>query len=130
MSENPTSNEKFSMSVSSEEIYNNTVSLLRDVSSLNSEELSEKYSEYKKMFPKLYNMCLTDPDQKNIMINLVKMLNIRDSAKDGSKSIFEANVMAGEYIAKKYMYPIVGEPSPQKKVDALNKILKSSENKE
>lgn len=116
----------YSMSVPSQEIYNTTIELLNDVHVLNSEQLSEKYREYKKMFPKLYNMCLNDPDQKHIVENLNMMLSIRESTITGKKSTFESNVIVGEYVAKKYLYPTIGEPTPQKKVEALNKIIKGT----
>ena len=55
------------------------------------------------------------------------MLDLREEVSTGLKSEIEANVQISEYMAKKYVYPQMGEPSKEQKKDALRKILHSKQ---
>ena len=103
------------------EILETCEKIKEDVDSLTSKELSQKYRQFQKTFPKFYELLLQN--EPGLFEQLKLQLSIRDEINDGSKSELEANVQLGDLYGKKYVYPITGEPSTKEKKDALRKII-------
>jgi hypothetical protein len=104
-----------------EEILETCEKIKIDVDILTTKELSKKYYEFKKTFPKFYELLLLN--EHGLYEQLIIQLNIRDDINSGSKTELEANVQIGDFYGKKYVYPITGEPTTKEKKDALRKII-------
>jgi hypothetical protein len=122
-------NDVFSMDIDANEIYIVVCQLLKDIKKMNSTDLKEKYAAFEKKFPKVYNACISDPDHDSIKETMSYMLNKREYVKKGEISTFESNVHVGEYMAKKHIYPVVGEPTKNQKSEALHKLMRAEEKK-
>jgi len=114
------------MNVSKDEIYNTCVNIMTDARVLTNHDLQNKYYDFKEKFLKLYEMCAyaADADKPYILGELKKLLNIREEVISGTKEEIAANVQVGEYVAKKHLYPVIGEPTMEQKKVALKKIIK------
>jgi hypothetical protein len=106
---------------SKKEILETCEKIKNDVDILTAKELSQKYREFHKTFPKFYELLLQN--EQGLYEQLKLQLNIRDEINSGSKSELEANVQLGDLYGKKYVYPITGEPTTKEKKDALRKII-------
>jgi len=109
------------MNTSKDIIYSNASNLISDLDNLTLEEVEKKYSEFRIDFPKVYDLCLNS--DSTTLPNLRLMLKIREEVKTNSKSEIEANVQVSEFFAKKYVYPKTGEPSLERKKEAIQKIM-------
>ena len=70
-------------------------------------------------FPKLYYSCMT-PDFNMNTLNM--MLNYRTKAETENIPDMVRDVTIGESKAKKYLYPVVGEPTIDQKKKAARKV--------
>ncbi len=115
------------MNYSKEEIYNTAIAIMDDLDKLNAQELEQKYMWFKEHFFKLYDTCITimPEEREKTLMELKVLLNIRDQRKAGTISNIESNVQVTEYMAKKYVYPIVGEPTKEQKREAIRKIIQA-----
>lgn len=115
------------MNYSKEEIYNTAVAIMDDLDKLNAQELEQKYMWFKEHFFKLYDTCITimPEEREKTLRELNVLLGIRDQRKAGTISNIESNVQVTEYMAKKYVYPIVGEPTKEQKKEAIRKIIQA-----
>lgn len=104
-----------------DEILRDILNIQRDLDVLTRVELDAKYIEFKRTFPKFYEKCLLN--EKSTFNEIKMMLDLREEVSTGTKSEIEANVQISEHMAKKYVYPQMGEPSVQQKKDALRKII-------
>lgn len=114
---------KFSMDTPAKDILITSSNIIKDREILNTQDLQTKYADFKTQFPKLFDICSTDPDVDSIKKNLINLLRIRESVKKGDKSTIEGNIAAGEFIAEKYVYPTI-KPTEEDKLRAYNKIMK------
>ncbi len=108
------------MDWSDEDILKNYENINNDKHILTQNDLDEKYKDFKKTFPKMYETILTNDHSYE---HLKNMLSIRSKMKSKNISNVAGNVQAGEYLSRQYLYPVVGEPSLEQKKEALQKIL-------
>jgi hypothetical protein len=107
-----------------QEILDTLRKVQEDSDKLCTSDLDTKYLEFKRTFPRFYDKCLlNEPGTYN---EIKMMLDVREKMSTGSVSEIEANVQISEYMAKKYVYPQMGEPTKEQKKDALRKIINSS----
>ena len=93
--------------------------LRKDCVYLRESEIESKYADFKEKFPKLYYTTLTP----NFNINMLEnMLNYRNRAKEENIPDLVRDVTIGEEMAKKYLYPVVGEPTIEQKKKAAKKV--------
>ena len=116
------------MNLQKEYIYETSKKLIEDLHILTNNEIEEKYKDFKEKLPKLYEMCIKN--EPNTLKELSILLNIREERKENKKTEIESNVQVSEYMAKKYVYPITGEPTLEQKKIALKKIVKDAVKKE
>jgi hypothetical protein len=86
---------------------------------LTEKDIQIKYKEFMEKFPKLYYSCMT-PDFNMNTLNM--MLNYRTKAETENIPDMVRDVTIGESIAKKYLYPVVGEPTIDQKKKAARKV--------
>jgi hypothetical protein len=118
------------MEVSKYEILKTASELVIDIDNLTMNEIEEKYLSFKQKFPKLYQIIIQGPilgkTNNQIISELSIILGIREEVKSGLKDGISANVQVGEYMAKQYLYPVIGTPTIEQKKNALDKIVKGS----
>ena len=86
---------------------------------LTEKSVQAKYSEFIEKFPKLYYTCITpDFDFKTFHT----MLKYRNKAEQDNIPDLVRDVTIGETMAKKYLYPVVGEPTIEQKKKAAAKV--------
>jgi hypothetical protein len=113
------------MEWSKKKIIDTVESFQYDVCTKTTDEIEDKYDEFKQMFPKLYWTCL-DPNFN--LEELIGLLNIRDEASRNNTPDLVRDTTIGEHYAKKYVYPVVGEPTiEEKKIAARKAVLKSEQ---
>lgn len=97
-----------------------TVKVLRqDAQTLTESDINDKYSEFKEKFPKLFYMALTP----NFNVgHLEGLIDYRDKSSRDNVSDLERDIFIGEAFAKKYLYPVVGEPTIDQKKKAAKKV--------
>lgn len=120
------------MNTPREEIEKTVKQLLKDVYTHTPVELEAKYKDFKENFFRLYTKCLetTPATVPQTLKELNTFLNIRDEVLSGKKSSLEANVQVGDYMGKKYVYPITGEPTKEQKLEYIKKAVQESAKKE
>ena len=64
----------------------------------------EKYSEFQKEYPSLYNMCLSDSYDSNQMLFFLSKLK---EVEDNETSAHDASVNIGTMLVDKYVKPFV-----------------------
>lgn len=107
------------MDWSSEKIVKTVEEIRDDFLDLTEIELNSKYSEFKKLFPKLYYTCM----EKNFNITELKgLLEFRDKSSKENKPDIVRDATVAEHYSKKYLYPVVGEPTMEQKKEAGKKI--------
>lgn len=117
--------ETYSIEIDYKYIYTTAINIIKDSQTMSSDDLLEKYSEFQKKIKKLYELCITDPD--GVPYILAKMLQERENMKTGKESVLNTNVKIGEFVAQKFMYPHVAEPTLEQKREALSKIVSNKE---
>ena len=95
--------------------------LRHDYLYMTEEEIFEKYKDFKEFFPKLFYTCL-EPNFNSQ--ELKNMLEFRDQAKVTQTPDLIRDTKVGEYMAQKYLYPVVGEPTMDQKKEAAKKVAK------
>jgi hypothetical protein len=109
------------MDWSKDKIISNIETLRKDSLYLKESEVKEKYSEFIEKFPRLYSLSI----EPNFDIKSIEMmLNFRQKAIDENMPDMVRDVTIGEELAKRYLYPVVGEPTINQKRDAAKKIAK------
>jgi len=114
------------MDISKEQIVEKVREILRDRDQLTKLEMETKYKEFMEAFPRLYltTMDANSSEDVGVLIShLNYMLGVRENIIKGNKTPINANVIVSEHMAKKYVYPITGEPTTKQKEEALCKIL-------
>jgi hypothetical protein len=94
--------------------YNECINIIEDKKKLNHNELTEKWDNFKKKFPQLYQMLtITDP----VDLNMLKFFcDTAEKQKNLSKEEqLENEFEIGDTLAKKYIYDKFPEPSEQQK---------------
>ena len=107
------------MDWSTTKILDEVKKLRSDSLTLTESQIESKYSEFKEKFPKLYYTALT-PNFNYVMFE--NMLNYRNKAERDNIPDLVRDVTIGEEMAKKYLYPVVGEPSIKEKKKAAKKV--------
>ena len=107
-------------------IVSNINNIFTDRDLLTSDEINEKYAQFKEKFPKLFEAALEYENKEEFLHELDNMLRIR-STRSTKTSEIATNVSIGEHFGRKYIYPLVGEPSQAQKTVALQKIIKEDE---
>ena len=98
-----------------------TIELLSsDSKNMTESNIKEKYSEFIEKFPKLYYSSL-DPNFD--LRSLKTMLNYRQKAEDENIHVLVRDITIGEELSKKYLYPVVGEPTNEQKAKAMKKVV-------
>ena len=54
------------------------------------------------------------------------LLDIREEVLEGKKETIASNIQVSEYYAKKYLYPVTGEPSTERKKKEIERIVKEN----
>jgi hypothetical protein len=97
-----------------------TVKELRDdANTMPERDIKAKYDTFIEKFPKLYYTCIAPNFD---MKTLETMLQYRNKADNENIPNLVRDVTIGETMAKKYLYPVVGEPSIQQKKEAAAKV--------
>ena len=109
------------MDWNSEKILETVDNLRKDYLYLNENDIMTKYEEFKTLFPKLFYTCLEPSFNHQELKN---MLEFRDQAKNSHTPDLVRDTKVGEYMAKKYVYPVTGEPSLEEKKEAAKKVAK------
>lgn len=112
--------------------YSECLNIMNDKKQLNHSQLSEKWENFKKKFPKLYEM-LTLND--SIDMNLLKFLcdTAEKQQKLSKDEQIETDFEIGDKLADKYIYDKFPEPSPQQKEfikETLRKKINDQEKNE
>lgn len=107
------------MDLSNEEILTLVDSLRLDSKTMNESGIKLKYADFIEKFPKLYYLALTPGFNKVMLTN---MLNYRTKAKKENIPDLVRDVTIGEEMAKRYLYPVVGEPTIKQKKEAAKKV--------
>jgi len=94
-------------------------SVRKDSLYLTERDIQTKYSEFIEKYPKLYYTCIT-PDFDFKTFNT--LLEYRDKAEKDNIPNLVRDVTVGETMAKKYLYPVVGEPTIEQKKKAASKV--------
>lgn len=102
-----------------EEIINTVETIRKDSTNLTEQQIKVKYETFIEKFPKLYYTCIT-PEFS--MATLKTMLSYRTKAKVDNIPDMVRDVTIGETMAKKYLYPVVGEPTVEQKKKAAGKV--------
>lgn len=109
--------------------YNECINIIEDKKKLNHNELTEKWDNFKKKFPQLYQM-LTITD--TVDLNMLKFFC--DTAEKqqmlSKEEQLENEFEIGDTLAKKYIYDKFPEPSQQQKEyikETLRKKLNNNE---
>lgn len=98
----------------------------KDSMVLTERDIKVKYGEFIEKFPKLYYTCI-EPNFDFNTFNI--MLGYRDKAEMDNIPDLVRDVTIGETMAKKYLYPVVGEPSIEQKKQAAVKVSEKYYNK-
>lgn len=107
------------MDWSSEKILEEVESIHRDSGRLTLEEVEERHAEFKERFQKLfYAAAAPNFDAKELRW----LLGVRDTAAAKGTPDIVRDTQVGEYYAKRYVYPITGEPSIADKKKAAKKV--------
>lgn len=109
------------MDWSKEKILSTVRELREDYLYMSEKDIEKKYADFKKDLGSLYLMVLTPTFNETILINL---LEYRDKAKRENIPDMVRDVSVAEAISKKYLYPVVGEPSLADKKKAAKIIAK------
>lgn len=112
------------MDISKDTIYETCMSIINDRSTMTTQELDIIYFEFSEKFRKLYETCKAEQDITSLKKELKILLSIRQEVISGFKDTISANVQVGEYMAKQHLYPIVGEPSKERKKKEIARIVK------
>ena len=107
------------MDWNTETILDTVKKLRHDCVYLKESEIESKYSEFKDNFPKLYYTTLTPNFNMTMLEN---MLKFRNKAEQENIPDLVRDVTIGEEMAKKYLYPVVGEPTVEQKKKAAKKV--------
>lgn len=107
------------MDWTAEKIIETVEQLRKDSCYKNGDEVMEIYSEFREKFPKLFYTCL-NPDFN--MNELQGLLKIRDNAKSKGVSDIIRDTQVGEVYAKRYVYPVIREPTISEKKNAAKKV--------
>lgn len=103
-----------------EKILDTVESLRKDAREMNERSVHEKYGVFKEKFPKLFYSSL-DPNFN--IPTLEKLLDYRDKSEKDNVPTLVRDTAVSEEFAKKYLYPVVGEPSLEDKKKAARKIV-------
>jgi hypothetical protein len=109
------------MDWTSERIIATARDIYRDSGRKTLEEVETEYAEFKENFQKLFYAC-TAPNFN--FQELEMLLRIRDNASRNGTPDIVRDTQVGEHYAKRYVYPITGEPSLEEKKKAAKKIAK------
>jgi hypothetical protein len=97
-----------------------TVGELRyDYVTMTERDIRSKYAVFIEKFPKLYYTCI-DPNFD--MKTLDTLLQYRNKAENENIPNLVRDVTIGETMAKKYLYPVIGEPTIEQKKKAAAKV--------
>ena len=107
------------MDWSTDKIVLTVTELKNDSVVLSEKSIRDKYSEFIERFPKLYYTCISPEFNIN---TLRAMLDYRNKAETENIPNLVRDVTMGETMAKKYLYPVVGEPSIEQKKKAAAKV--------
>lgn len=109
------------MDWTSKKIMDTVENLRKDSCYKNGDELVGIYGEFRDQFPKLFYTCL-EPDFN--MQELGNLLKIRDNATKENTPDIVRDTTVGEFYAKRYVYPVTGEPTLEEKKKATKKVAK------
>jgi hypothetical protein len=113
------------MNWSNQDITNSFYGIIRDAKNLNSEELSDKYVDFKESFSKLYSVAIDAVvnDRVQDANNMLQiMLDARKKMQDGKMTKLTTDMFVGNQLGKKYIYPKTNNPSQEDYMQAFNKI--------
>lgn len=114
------------MDWSTDKIIETVKDIRKDSNILTEQAVKTKYSVFIEKFPKLYYTCTTPNfDFKTFYT----MITYRNKAESENIPNLVRDVTIGETMAKKYLYPIVGEPTVEQKKNAAAKVAEKYYNK-
>lgn len=93
----------------------------RDSGRKSLEEVEEEYKEFKEKFQKLFYACIAPGFN---MQELEWLLGVRDNAAAKGTPDIVRDTHIGEHYARRYVYPVTGEPSLDEKKKAAKKVAK------
>ena len=102
-----------------QDIINSVKEIRKDSEYLSEQQMKEKHAQFIEEFPKLYYTCISPSFSYDM---LTSMLRYRKKAKDENIPDLVRDATIGEEMAKKYLYPVVGEPTLEQKKEAAKKV--------
>lgn len=114
------------MDWTSERILETVKNIHRDSGRKTIEEVEEEYKEFKENFQKLFYASIAPNFNFR---ELEWLLNVRDNATAKGVPDIVRDTHIGEHYAKKYVYPVTGEPSLNDKKNAAKKVAEKYINK-
>ena len=114
------------MNLNSEYIINTFYSYQLDKTFKTEDELNEKYLEFRRKYPKIYDNFVNGLFTVEKFKQLLSIHNniYNNTAGTHKKKNFESSAKISETLAKEYLYPVYGEPSQQDKNKARLKAMK------
>lgn len=97
-----------------------------DKKSLSKNDIQIKYKDFKDKYPKLFLSMLDGIFNKQQFMELVDIRRKTFAAnknKNHKIKKFESDINVSEHLARKYLYPVMGEPSEKQKREAYKKSL-------
>lgn len=114
------------MNQNQENIRSDFLGIANDNLSLTPDQLTEKYKDFKQSFPKLFQIASETTNIDESMRILDMMLANREKQKDGTLSKTNSDMVVGNQLGKKFIYPITGMPTQKEFTRATKKIIKKS----
>jgi hypothetical protein len=112
-----------------EDIRKNFHGVIKDSKNLSSEQLENKYSEFKHRFDKLYQIAIYSVTTGTVQQSLQKlemMLKARENMQSGKASKMSTDMFVGNFLGKEYIYPLTQNPSAEDYKRAIDTITKKA----
>lgn len=93
------------------EQYNNSELILKDKQTLTKIELDEKWADFKKSYPKLYSLLLTNNDFDMGMLKFICQ-NVDEHKNLSREEQLNLEVNVGKKLANRYIYSQTNLPKP------------------
>lgn len=82
--------------------------------------LDKKHLKFKETFPKLYQMAIINSEENKIIFNM--MMDQREKQINGKIEKNANDMFVGNQLGKKFIYPLVGNPTQKEMNEAVKKI--------
>tara|TARA_B100000886_G_C20403902_1_gene483814 strand:- start:1260 stop:1610 length:351 start_codon:yes stop_codon:yes gene_type:complete len=93
------------------EQYNNSELILKDKKTLTMSELDEKWADFKKSYPKLYSLLVSNNEFDMSMLKFI-CKNVDEHKKLSKEEQLNLEVNVGKKLANKYIYSQTNLPKP------------------